>query len=356
VPRPFGPDRIDLASSGHVRLTCPRPKEWVTRRPAGPGSVLHPGTAIRWEEELWEVVDAGDAPGGEAWYELARWDDQHAIRLVLPYDEASEAGRAEARRDVQRRGATRIVALLLSPVVGLLPAHVQARLEVELGVRGTTLTLASIPAPLAVGVAALLAMLASLVGAAHVAARAGAAPVEAPVEPFLVFLVYLLPESLARFAIAMGPDRPMGSVLGLPLYAAARLARLAPAPAPAATPEAPAPDEERSLADRFLMLEPLLSFLPPADQRRLAGARGFAALTWGKRTAWFLLVYPGLTAPAHAARLLIGNGGLGSFLLLVLALGLGVEQVVRLRTLARGEPAPSVLGRLVAPFAAPLLR
>ena len=356
MPRPFGPDRIETTSSGHLRLTCPRPKEWVARRPAGPGNVLHPGTAVHWEEELWEVVAAGDAPGSGAWYELARWDDQHAIRLVLSYDEASEAGRAEARRDVQRRGAARLVALLLSPVVGLLPAHVQARLEVELGLRGTTLTLASIPAPLAVGVAALLAMLASLVGAAHVAARSGTASAEAPVEPLLVFLVYLLPESLARFAIAMGPGRPMGSVLGLPLYAAARLARLAPAPAPAATPEAPTPDGERHLADRFLMLEPLLSFLPPADQRRLAKERGFAALTWGKRTAWFLLVYPGLTAPAHAARLLIGNGGLGSFLLLVLALGLGVEQVVRLRTLDRGEPAPSVLGRLVAPFAAPLLR
>jgi len=356
VPRPFGPDRIELASSGHLRLTSPRSKEWVARRPAGPGNVLHPGTAIRWEEELWEVVDAGDALGGGAWYELARWDDRHAIRLVLPYDETSEADGAEARRDVARRGGARLVALLLSPVVGLLPGHVQGRLEVELGVRGTTLTLASIPAPLAVGVGALLAMLASLVGAAQVAARTGTVPAEAPVGPILVFLIYLLPESLARFAIAMGQGRPMGSVLGLPLYAAARLAGLAPAPAAVATPEAPAPDEERLLADRFLMLEPLLSFLPPADQRRLAGERGFAALTWGKRTAWFLLVYPGLTAPAHAARLLIGTGGLGSFLLLALALGLGVEQVLRLRTLARGEPAPSVLGRLVAPFAAPLLR
>ena len=356
MPRPFGSDRIEIISSGHLHLVCPRPKEWVARRPAGPGNVLHPGTAIRWEEELWEVVDAGDALGGGAWYELARWDDRHAIRLVLPYDETSEADGAEARRDVARRGGARLVALLLSPVVGLLPGHVQGRLEVELGVRGTTLTLASIPAPLAVGVGALLAMLASLVGAAQVAARTGTVPAEAPVGPILVFLIYLLPESLARFAIAMGQGRPMGSVLGLPLYAAARLAGLAPAPAAVATPEAPAPDEERLLADRFLMLEPLLSFLPPVDQRRLAGERGFAALTWGKRTAWFLLVYPGLTAPAHAARLLIGTGGLGSFLLLALALGLGVEQVLRLRTLARGEPAPSVLGRLVAPFAAPLLR
>jgi len=356
VPRPFGSDRLELASSGHLRLTSTRSKEWVARRPAGPGNVLHPGTAIRWEEELWEVVDAGDAPGGGAWYELARWDDRHAIRLVLPYDETSEADGAEARRDVARRGAARLVALLLSPVVGLLPGHVQDRLEVELGVRGTTLTLASIPAPLAVGVGALLAMLASLVGAAQVAARDGTVPAEAPVGPILVVLVYLLPESLARFAIAMAQGRPMGSVLGLPLYALARLARLAPAPAPDATPEAPAPDGERRRADRFLMLEPLLSFLPPSDQRRLAGERGFAPLTWGRRTAWFLLVYPGLTAPAHAARLLIGNGGLWSLLLLALALGLGVEQVVRLRKLSRGEPAPSVLGRLVAPFAAPLLR
>ena len=356
MPRPFGPDRLELASSGHLRLTCPRPKEWVARRPAERGNVLHPGTAVRWEEELWEVVAAGDAPGGGAWYELAPWDDQHAIRLLLPYDETSETGRAEDRRDVKRRGAAGIVALLFSPVVGLLPGHVQARLEDELGVRGTTLTLASIALPFAVGVVALLGTLMSLVGAAHVAARTGTAPAEAPVGPLLLFLVYLLPESLARFAIAMQQGRPIGSVLGLPLYAAARLVGLAPAPARDRTPEAPAPDEERLLADRFLMLEPLLSFLPPADQRRLSGERGFAAVTWGKRTAWFLLVYPGLTAPAHAARLAIGDGGLGSFLLLVLALGLGVEQVFRLRTLRRGEPAPSLLGPLVRPLAAPLLR
>lgn len=356
MPRPIGTDRVELASPGRLRLTCSRPKEWMARRPAERGVVQHPGAAIRWEEEFWEVVAAGDTPGGGAWYELAPWDDRHAIRLVLSYDEASESGRTKDRRDLERRRVGRVVALLLSPVVGLLPGHVQERLEVEAGVRGTTLTLASIPAPLAVGVAALLAMLASLVGAAHVAARSGTAPAEAPVEPLLGFLVYLLPESLARFAIAMGPGRPIGSVLGLPFYAVARLAGLAPAPVSAATaPASPAPDEDRLLADRFLMLEPLLSFLPPADQRRLAGERGFAPLTWGRRTAWFLLVYPGLTAPAHAARLLIGNGGLWSLLLLALALGLGVEQVLRLRTLRRGEPAPSLLGRLVAPLAAPLL-
>lgn len=357
MPRPFGTDRVELAAPGHLRVTCSRPKDWVARRPAERGVVLHPGAAVRWEEELWEVVAAGDTPEGGAWYELAPWDDQHAIRVLFPYDDSSEAVRSEDRRDVERRHAGRIVALLLSPVVGLLPGHVQERLEVQLYVRATTLTLASIPFPFGVGVVALLAALMSLVGAAYVAAGTGEASTEAPVGPFLLFLVYLLPESLARFALAMAQGRPIGSVLGLPLYALARLAGLAPASAPAATaPESPAPDEDRLLADRFLMLEPLLSFLPPADQRRLAAERGFAPVTWGKRTAWFLLVYPGGTAPAHAARLLIGDGGLWSVLLLALALGLAVEQVLRLRTLRRGEPAPSLLGRLVAPLAAPLLR
>ncbi|MDX9734235.1 MAG: hypothetical protein RBU36_08920 [Thermoanaerobaculia bacterium] len=357
MPRPFGTDRVELAAPGHLRVTCSRPKDWVARRPAERGVVLHPGAAVRWEEELWEVVAAGDTPEGGAWYELAPWDDQHAIRVLFPYDDSSEAIRSEDRREAERRRVGRVVALLLSPVVGLLPGHVQERLEVQMEVRATTLTLASIPLPFGVGVVALLAVLMSLVGAAYVAAGTGRAPAEAPIGSFLLFLVYLFPESLARFAIAMGQGRPMGSVLGLPLFAIVRLAGLAPAPAPAGTaPESPAPDEERLRADRFLMLEPLLSFLPPADQQRLAAERGFAPVTWGKRTAWFLLVYPGLTAPAHAARLLVGNGGLGSVLLLALALGLGVEQVVRLRTLSRGEPAPSVLGRLVAPFAAPLLR
>lgn len=327
----------------------------MARRPAERGVVLHPGAAVRWEEELWEVVAAGDTPEGGAWYELAPWDDQHAIRVLFPYDDSSEAVRSEDRRDVERRHAGRIVAILLSPVVGLLPGHVQERLEVELEVRATRLTLASIPLPFCVGVVAFLLTLAAFFGALH--ASAGGSVVVPTVGPLLFILTYFFPESLARFVLTMAQGRPVGSVLGLPLYALARLAGLAPAPAPAATaPESPAPEEDRLLADRFLMLEPLLSFLPPADQRRLAAERGFAPVTWGKRTAWFLLVYPGGTAPAHAARLLIGNGGLWSVLLLALALGLAAEQVRRLRILRRGEPAPSLLGRLVAPLAAPLLR
>ena len=85
------------------------------------------------------------------------------------------------------------------------------------------------------------------------------------------------------------------------------------------------------------MLEPLLSFLPVEDQRRLTEQCGFAAVTWGKRTAWLLLVYPGFTAPAQLASLLTRGGSLVGVLLLVATLVLAVEQVWRLRKLSRGE-------------------
>lgn len=345
MPRPFGTDRIETATHGRVRIVCGQPKSWTPRRPASPGMALHPGTAVRWEDDLWEVVSAEEAEGGVR-YELEPWDDRHAIRVLLPYDETSEVEREADGRDQERRRGLRWLSLLLAPLAGLLPGRVQERLETELGLRGTTLTLASIPAPMAVGTYALLMTLASGFGAGI---RIGGPAVE----PLLPLLACFLPESLLRLGVAMGQGRPIGSVLGLPLYPLARWAGFIEAPPMAAGPQVPG--EERRHADRFLMLEPLLSFLPARDQLRLREKRGFAPVTWGKRTAWFLLVYPGLTAPAHAYDLLARGGGVRSLFLLTLAAGLAVEQVARLRPLSKGEPAPSVLGRLVAPFARPLL-
>jgi hypothetical protein len=308
---------------------------------------LHPGTAIRWEDELWEVVSAEDLPGGGLSYELARWDDQHAIRVLLPYDETSESERIADARSLERKRSGAYVVYLLSPIVGLLPGRVQERLEAELGVRATILSLASIPAPAAVGTFALLMTLASGFGPAL--------QLSGPdFGPLLPLLSLLLVESFFRLVVAMAQGRPIGSVLGLPLYLLARLTGLVAPPESAGPTEAPA--AERLLADRYLLIEPLLSFLPVSDQLRLEESRGFAPMTWGKRTAWFLLVYPGLTAPAQAANLLARGGGFFGVSLLVATLFVAAEQVLRLRRLSRGEPAPSVLRRLVAPFAAPLLR
>jgi len=347
VPHPVGRDRVEERPDGRVRLSCLHPKEWTPRRPAGHGLALHPGTAVRWEDEIWEVLSAEETPAGACRYELARWDDQHAIRVLAPYDAASEAARAADRRDVgKRRGARRIV-LLLAPLAGLLPGRVQERLGNELGLRASRLTLVSIVAPAAVGFLALVMTMA-----------AGFAPglqMEGPVlAPLMPLLAYFFPESLVRFLVVMAQDRPIGSLLGLPPYLIGRAAGWVPPPDGAPASAGPAP-EARVPGDRFLMIEPLLSFLPADDQLALRERYGFSPVTWGKRTAWFLLFYPGFTAPAHAVDLLERGGGLRSSFLLALAVGLSVEQVRRLRVLALGQPAPSILGRLVAPFARPLL-
>ena len=308
---------------------------------------LHPGTAVRWEDALWEVVAARDTPGSGVSYELAPWDDQHAIRILLPYDETSEAERSADARDVGRRQAAGWLTLLLAPVTGLLPGRIQERLEVELGIRATTLTVASAIVPMAVGTYALLMTLAAGFGAG---VRLGG-PNFAPLFPLLS---YLLPESLLRFGVAVAQDRPVGSLFGLPLYLLARATGLVGPPPESSGSEEPA--EERRLDDRLSMLEPLLALLPVEDQVRLRDGRGFAPVTWGKRTAWLLLVYPGFTAPAQLANLLMRGGSFIGVVLLVATLLLAVEQVWRLRKLSRGEVAPSVLGLAVRPFAAPLLR
>ncbi|HYN42855.1 MAG TPA: hypothetical protein VE129_13820, partial [Thermoanaerobaculia bacterium] len=280
-------------------------------------------------------------------YDLAPWDDQLAIRVLLPYDETSEAERSADARDVGRRHAAGWLILLLAPVTGLLPGRVQERLEVELGIRATRLTLASVVVPLAAGTYALLMSLASGLG--------GGGELEGPaLAAFLPLLVYFLPESLLRLGIALAQDRPVGSLVGLPLYPLARaIGLVGPPPELSGSPE---PAEGRRLDDRYSMLEPLLALLPAEDQGHLRERRGFAPVTWGKRTAWLLLVYPGFTAPAQLANLFSRGGGFLAVLVLLCTLFLAVEQVWRLRKLSRGEPAPSVLGRAVHPFAAPLLR
>jgi len=181
---------------------------------------------VRWEDELWEVVAAGELPEGGARYDLASWDDQYAIRVLLPYDETSETGRETDARDLVRRRTAGWLTLLLAPAAGLLPGRVQERLGTELGIRATALTLASTVLPLAVGSYALLMTLAAAFGAG---VRLGG-PAFAPLFPLLS---YFMPESLLRFGVALAQDRPVGSLLGLPLYFLARATGLvSPPPTP----------------------------------------------------------------------------------------------------------------------------
>ena len=345
VPQPHGTDRLVPGPGESFVLVAREPKGWRPHLPATRTSAEHPGTAVRWGGEIWEVRELDETKDGRWKYTLAPWDDAFAIRSLVPYDEEAETARAAQRRTEVRNAGIRVVALATAPLSGLLPGRIQELLETECGVRSTLLTGASLPIPLAIGTYALVMTFAGAFGPALV----GASPSGGLLSPLLV---YFFVESLLRLAVLVTQDRPIGSILGVPLGVAARAMRLLPSE-PGIVPTSPSP--EQGLRDRHAMLEPLLSFLSAGEQAALKRRFGFDPFRWGRVTAWGLLLYPALTLPTQVAAVLEGRTGGRGVALLALSVAIVGEQAWRLRKLRRGDGAPSVLGFLVRPFAAPLL-
>ena len=349
MPRPFGRDRIAGLREGKLFLSSLEPKGWRARVPGTATSAEHPGTCVRWEEQLFEVQDIESGAGGGLTYTLTRWDERHAIRVITTYAPETEAERTLERRAGTRRVEGRALLILAAPLVGSLPASVQERFELEYNVRGSTMSLASALPLWILGWISLILLLASSIGGA------GSLPT-----PVLVFGVYLLAESTARLVVCFLQGRPIGTLLGTLLYEGWRqLGR-----ARARTEGRPAPKEkavwnveaeaEIEALDRYAMLEPLAGLLPVDDQVRLAERFGFDGIRWGRIGAIFLLV---MFAPLAATSVL---GAVVVFepsdvwKILIFG-GVALEQAVRLRRLAAGRLAASVLGVLVRPFARPLL-
>src|SRR5450830_1790435 len=214
MPRPLGRDRIAGVREGKLLLSCAEPKGWRVRVPKAATSAEHPGTCVRWEEQLFEVEDLETHADGSLTYTLARWDERHAIRVITTYDAETEAERIKETRAVTRRVEGRTALLLAAPFVGSLPASVQERFEHNYNVRASTLSLASALPLWILGWISLILLLASSVG--------GASSFPTPV---LAFGVYLLAESTARLAVALLQRRGIGTVAGTFLYEVWRLSR-----------------------------------------------------------------------------------------------------------------------------------
>jgi len=128
--------------------------------------------------------------------------------------------------------------------------------------------------------------------------------------------------------------------------------RRAQAPAPL---RAAAPRDDRTLHDRFLVLEPVLSLLPPDDQRMIARRFPFDPIRQGKIMAAFLGAIAGLNAGISLVGLIARVSPATDLLWLLPSGYLLFEQISRWRRLARGEPAGSVLAFIVRALARPLL-
>jgi hypothetical protein len=371
---PFGSDRLEAAPDGAFWIICSAPKGWTPRRGRAHTSSEYPGTAVQWETELFEVVEAISHPDGTTRYRLEPWPDRHAVRSIQTYDEGNEAHRPRERARKKRSITKRRLTIILAPLLGHLPGPVQARMESEFGAPAVAMTIASALPLFALGLVSLVFSLAAAFGAGLSGAggslegRGSAIPNLLPV----ALAVYLVVESGIRMGTAFLQGHPVGSVPGALFYEIARIVGgwpvlTAPAfrglparglrgpqgPPPGSLGHTPGPG--RALQDRFRMLEPLLALLTPAEQNDLELRFGMETLRWGKITATLLLVVGGANLVASLALFAAGAGGLGDLVWLVAGAGLSIEQIARLREIARGRPAGSVLGALVRPLAGKLL-
>ncbi len=110
-----------------IRLPAPHPLfrprlEGDNRRPG------HPGTAVRTDGDLYEVV-AAETEGGEWVYRLEPWPDGHVIRAFVEWGEDSARAFAAALREERIRGRKDFWTWAAQAVLGFLPAENQARIS-----------------------------------------------------------------------------------------------------------------------------------------------------------------------------------------------------------------------------------
>ena len=346
--RAFGEDRLEVRADGSRLLTCPVAKEWQPRTGGGQTRAEHPGTAVRWEDQIFEVVEASPLFDRQIRYVLRPWEERHAIRVIRDYDESSETAR-RAQIAADRVGQTRRrTSILLAPLAGHLPAPVQERMEGDFGAPARAMTIASALPLFVLGVLGVLANRAAAMG--------GGSDFLPWLAVHPVICLWLAVEHGVRLGIAFLHAEPVGSLEGTIAWEAWRMARRVPADRspPPAWRGSPA-SAEQAERDRFRMLEPLLALLSPAEQEALERRFGFEPVRWGRRTMIFLAVLGAVNAFISFGHWLGGGSAPGDAFWFVVGAGLLVEQVRRRRMLTAGRPAGSVLGGLVRPLAKKLL-
>jgi len=341
--RAYGSDRLEPGTQGRIVLRCLHAKGWVVRREKTQTSAEHPGTAVRWDGEFYEVLAVEAHPAAGLFYTLAPWDEVHAFRVVSDYSEEAEKARDSERRDHIKRSASRSASILLAPLAGLLPGPVQERMEAEFNAPASMLTIISaVPLFFYGAFCTVWLIIMSVAGV----------PSFLP-EWATSLGVYFFVESALRILSAYTQGRPAGSLPVVAVYSfvswirrrAAGQGREADAPLTLDDPSA-----ERVLWDEFRMREPLFTFLSGAEQEIAVSRYGFAAVPWARRMSVGILVFAGLNALLSLSTIRTGLAGAGEAVWLAASAYLSVEQIVRLGKLSRGVLSGSALAFLVRPF------
>jgi len=334
----YGSDRVRAGDGEQIIVASRLDKGWTPRAPKTLTTAEFPGTAVLWEECYFEVAAATPLPQGGMRYVLEPWREHLAMRVTDRYDAANEAQRIEENRSRLAREKGRKSANALALLTGHLPAIVQNELGRELGVLPARLTFVSI-----IGVWVVLAGLVLLSVSRIMQSRS------LPSGLVIVAMGVAI-ENVIRFLVNWTQGRAIGSAIGWTAYAIYHVVS-GRGPSPFASEkglavtitEAPPEIAER---DSIVMREPLLTLLTPAEQARAAARYGYDYRRESGAMAGILL--------AVAALGMVSSYMRGVIVPMLVALALGIEQVVRLIALRRG-PAGSVLRFVVRPFVRKLI-
>lgn len=346
----YGTDRVRPGKGDQYILFCRRPKGWLARVPKTHTRALHPGTAVVWEERIFEVVIAEEGPGGSVRYVLEPWRDEHIIRVSESYDEASEAQRETAFTAAAGREKKRKFANLAGIFTGLLPAVVQEELASDLGLLPAKLTSLSLLLPLAY-----------IVWVAQVMVRDLLDPAGKTLPLALGLSAgYFFVESGIRLYVVWFNRRPIASAPGFFGYLLYYLliGRARGAISPFTVPKGEklfitTPPDDVALRDAYTIREPFLTLLSPEEQKALQERFGFNYRTHAFLVAWVLLAFA--VAGVVSSVVSLQNGlRLGPIASLIVAILVSGEQATRLSALQKG-PAGSFLAVVVRPFTRKLL-
>ena len=340
---PYGGDRLRNAG-GKIILQAAIPKGWVARKPKGVHAE-YPGTAVLWDGEYFEVITAERASETAVRYVLEPWRDDHVIRDFQQYDEATEARRLADHRAAAAQRKKSVLSRLSGIVLGHFPVHVQEHLQNEFGVTPSRMTIVScIPSVVLLGACVWFQSEAKL--------EQVASPVPFWLGPLALLLVL---ESAIRFLVAMTQGRGIGSMLGTLGYVlvwyAMPIRRSWPSPFDPGRGHKSftlPPSDEVALRDSLEMRAPWFTLLSVREQERLAERFGYDYRQHASAIAWLILTSTTLGVVRSVMKIADG-GTLSTFVSLIVAGGLAIEQVRRLGTFKRG-PAGSVLGIFVRPF------
>ncbi len=343
--QPYGQDRVRSAG-GRLLLHSPVSKGWTPRVPKSGSHSEHPGTAVLWDGEYYEVISAEPGATEGILYVLSPWREDHVMRQLAHYDESAELQRIADSKDRMLQQKQSISARLLSVLAGHLPAVVQHRIANRAGVSPSAMTLASCVLPLVI-----FTSYAFILVGALIQQRPSPLPTW-----FGLIAGYMLMESGLRFYIAMSQSRPVGSAAGFLAYVTWWVIALKASPDK--SPFTPikgygnfklAPSDEQELHDRLETWGPLLSLLSASEQLELKTRFGYEYRRHAFGLTWAILICS--VAGFFSSALKLGTEGFGvSAAASLIAAGfVAIEQIRRLRTLRRG-PAGSIFAVVIRPL------